>query len=57
MSTPTHAKAFNSPLRHRLVPGTKETRCGKDATLMARFSMRDLPSGERANGRDCDQCR
>ena len=57
MSTPTHAKAFNSPLRHRLVPGTKETRCGKDATLMARFSMRDLPSGERTNGRDCDQCR
>jgi hypothetical protein len=57
MTNPTHAKAFNSPIRHLLVPTTKETRCGKDANLMARYAMSDLPSGERTNGRDCDACR
>jgi hypothetical protein len=56
-TTPTHAKAFNSPVRHLLVAGTKTTKCGKDATLMARYAMSDLPSGERTNGRDCTACR
>jgi hypothetical protein len=40
-STPTLARAYGSRVQHLLVPGTKTTRCGKDATLMARYSPAD----------------
>lgn len=41
MNTPTLARAHGSRLAHLLVVGTKTTRCGKDATLMARYSPAD----------------
>lgn len=40
-STPTLARQHGSRNQHLLVPGTKTTRCGRDATLMARYSPAD----------------
>lgn len=56
-NNPTHARFPGSPLQHLLVAGTKTTWCGKDASRVARYSMADLPSGERTKGRPCPKCR
>jgi len=57
-SSPTHARAFGSGTWHDVNRGaaTWRTMCGRDATLMARFSPADLPSGERSH-RPCEACR
>lgn len=41
MSTPTLARAHGSRQQHLLVPGTKTTRCGQSAALMARYAPAD----------------
>lgn len=41
MNPATLARAYGSRTEHLLVVGTKTTYCGKDATLMARYSPKD----------------
>jgi hypothetical protein len=55
---PTQARAHRSGIWHLLDLTVEEhvTLCGKDASLMARFDPRDLPSGERSH-RTCEPCR
>lgn len=53
-----YARFPGSPLEHRLVPGTKTTRCGKDATVAHRYPMLTRKnSAVRTVRRQCDKCR
>jgi hypothetical protein len=56
--TATHARSWGSAVWHDINRGaaTHRTMCGRDASLMARFSPSDLPSGER-NHKPCERCR
>jgi hypothetical protein len=53
-----YARFPGARLQHLLVPGTKDTRCGKDATLAHRY-----PALTRANSADrrpfpvCSKCK
>lgn len=51
-TTTTYARFWHSPVQHILVPGTKTTRCGKDATLAYKYG----PFPGNIN-RDCTKCR
>ena len=56
MSEPTHYRAPNGRVLH-LLADSRTTRCGMPAHLGAKFSMSDLPSGERTRYRTCEFCR
>ena len=55
-STPTLARAYGARKQHLLVSGTKTTRCGVDATLMARWAPADAAGHSKARP-TCPDCR
>lgn len=52
----TLARAHGSRIQHLLVPGTKQTQCGKDATLMARWAPADAKADSCVR-ETCQACR